>query len=234
MSWHHLARESKHIESLYGDVPPSLQQCRIHRVLLGESRDLTIVLDVTDMPPLSLWPSRWDQRCNRVVITLRVSELSSVRIKGWSAHNVADVDIRRASDERSVTLVAQGAWGSIEATGGSSDGAFQVVSVTAHRVDDAAAERARWASFVEEHLNEELAKLGMPAHVFREKSLFDHWLMHGRPLADPSGFAAEQIRGASRLYLLSLIRAYLNAGFGDPGITILSKFERRRLQSGGS
>jgi hypothetical protein len=98
------------------------------------------------------------------------------------------------------------------------------------RSKDTAAEKQRWRAFVIEYRGALMA-IGMPEQLFREKSSFDHWLMHGQHPLDPSGFAVEQIDHAKRDVLINLISAYMDAGFGSPGISILSNAELQRIST---
>jgi hypothetical protein len=93
---------------------------------------------------------------------------------------------------------------------------------------EAAKEKKRWESFITEHA-ESLRELGMPEDLFREKRAFDHWLMHGYHPLDPVGFSVEQLDPSKKEVLVGLIGAYMDAGFSDPGIAILSRDERTRL-----
>lgn len=69
----------------------------------------------------------------------------------------------------------------------------------------------------------------MPELILKEKDNFDHWLMHGHHPLDPSGFVVEQVDKPAREILVRVIRAYADAGFSDPGISILSEDERRGI-----
>jgi hypothetical protein len=96
------------------------------------------------------------------------------------------------------------------------------------RSKDAATEKRRWKTFVGQQ-QDNLRAIGMPEQIYREKAQFDHWVMHGHHPLDPSGFAIEHVDATSRKILLNLLRAYLDAGFNDPGIAILSDHEKRQL-----
>jgi len=96
------------------------------------------------------------------------------------------------------------------------------------RSGDTAKERQLWKVFVRAHFNE-LCEIGMPEHIFSNKSHFDHWLMHGRHPLDPSGFAVEDLDQTQRNRLVHLLGAYVDAGFGDPGVAIITEDERRRI-----
>ena len=71
----------------------------------------------------------------------------------------------------------------------------------------------------------------MPEQLYRERSTFDHWLMHGSHPHDPSGFIVERLDQQKRELLVGLVASYLDAGFRDPGIGFLSGEERRALAS---
>jgi hypothetical protein len=94
------------------------------------------------------------------------------------------------------------------------------------RSKDTAAEKQRWQAFVR-RCGADLNATGMPESIYREKSQIDHWLMHGQHPLDPSGFAIERMSKAERSALVRVVAAYLDAGFADPGIAVLSADEMR-------
>jgi Immunity protein 50 len=113
MIWHHLSRHSKWIDKLYGDTPPTLRTCRLSEVLITDNNAMILTLHIDQMPPEHLWPTRWDKGCNRVAIELSLSEIRAVHIEGWSANNLADVEIHRSDDGGSLVLTASESWGRI-------------------------------------------------------------------------------------------------------------------------
>jgi hypothetical protein len=116
MLWHQLSMQPQWIGNVYGDTPPALRECRLSTVGISQNNDMDLLLHVEQMPPEHLWPKRWGKKCNRVAIELVLSGIQAVCIEGWSGNNVADVEMRRADDGRSVVLIASGAWGRIMAT----------------------------------------------------------------------------------------------------------------------
>ena len=96
------------------------------------------------------------------------------------------------------------------------------------RAKDAATQGQLWKCFIREH-HQELCELGMPEQRFREKAEFDHWLMHGYHPLDPSRFSVEQIEQRKRELLIHLLSDYIDVGFADPGMSILTNEERRRI-----
>jgi hypothetical protein len=97
------------------------------------------------------------------------------------------------------------------------------------RPSEAAREKQRWKTFVSDNADK-LREVGMSEDLFREKKDFDHWLMHGYHPLDRSGFTVEQLKPEGREILVRLVAAYMDAGFSDPGIGILSSDERTRLR----
>jgi hypothetical protein len=95
------------------------------------------------------------------------------------------------------------------------------------RSKNTATERQRWQAFLRKY-GDSLSATGMPEHLYREKSGLDHWLMHGQHPMDPSRFAIEQMNTEARKALVRVIAAYFDAGFADPGITVLSADEMRQ------
>jgi|HubBroStandDraft_6_1064221.scaffolds.fasta_scaffold361650_2 hypothetical protein len=118
MMWHHLSRQPKWIDTVYGDTPPTLRTCRLSEVHFTDNNDMILTLHIDEMPPEHLWPGRWDKGYNRVALTLVLSGIHAVRIEGWSANNVANIEIRRADDGQFIVLTASGAWGCITVTCG--------------------------------------------------------------------------------------------------------------------
>lgn len=98
------------------------------------------------------------------------------------------------------------------------------------RSKDSAVEKQRWRTFVRAQTRA-LNDSGIPERVYREKSDFDHWLMHGCHPADPARFTVEQMSAEARTALVHLVAAYLDEGFKDPGIAILSAEEMRRASA---
>ncbi len=93
--------------------------------------------------------------------------------------------------------------------------------------DDTQANR-RWKAFVEAQFAV-LCDIGFPEPLFRVRSAFDHWLMHGNHPGDPSRFAFEDLGPRQREQLIQLLRAHAEAGFADPGIGILTAQERETI-----
>lgn len=93
------------------------------------------------------------------------------------------------------------------------------------RSSEDARDKQRWKSFVNDHFVA-LCDIGIPEHVFRDKSNFDHWLMHGYHPADPVGFTPKFLDPERRRRLVRLLRSYLEAGFKDPGISFVTEEER--------
>lgn len=96
------------------------------------------------------------------------------------------------------------------------------------RSKGAADENRRWRSFVGEQ-RADLNASGMPEQIYRKKTAFDHWLMHGHHPMDPAGFAVEQMSAAARQALVRLVAAYLESGLIDPGIAVLSASELKQV-----
>jgi hypothetical protein len=117
MSWHRLSTNPQVIEDLYGSAPPTLQGCWFYLLVLDEDRggSLTVGVSIKQMPEVDKWPREWWSESNRVTLGLTFARVSSVQIEGWSVDNVADVDIYRADDGRSVEVKLSGAWGYVAA-----------------------------------------------------------------------------------------------------------------------
>jgi hypothetical protein len=88
--------------------------------------------------------------------------------------------------------------------------------------------KRRWKMFVQKHFDE-LCDIGLPESVFRQKADLDHWLMHGYHPSDPSGFVVEGLDAPRRERLIRLLRAYAGAGFGDPGVAVVTADERNAI-----
>jgi Immunity protein 50 len=121
MSWHRLATNPEVIDALYGDAPPTLDGCYFSGMGLHEREggSLRVGLWIKQMPETHNWPKDWWKESNKVLVGLSISGLSAVRIEGWRVWAVASVDLRRASDGRSVDLKLSGTWGYVAATGDS-------------------------------------------------------------------------------------------------------------------
>jgi hypothetical protein len=132
MSWHHLSEQRQWIDKLYGDAPPTLRECRLTRVGINQNNGIYLMLHIKQMPLAHLWPTRWDKKCNRVAIELALWGIRAVRIEGWSACNVADVEFRRADDEQFTVLTASGSWGCITARFGS----IRIQTLDGYRAED--------------------------------------------------------------------------------------------------
>lgn len=89
-------------------------------------------------------------------------------------------------------------------------------------------DKQQWKAFVRAHFSE-LCEIGMPEHIFNDKDRFDHWLMHGSYPLDPIRFAVEDMSSDQRANLLRLLTAYADAGFGDPGVSIITAEERQSI-----
>jgi hypothetical protein len=118
MNWHRLSTNPEVIETLYGDAPPALEGCYVSSLRLDEHHggSLRVGLSIKQMPEAHNWPKDWWKESNRVHLALLFSGLSAVRIEGWRVWAVANVDLRRAGDGRSVELKLSGAWGHVAAT----------------------------------------------------------------------------------------------------------------------
>jgi hypothetical protein len=100
--------------------------------------------------------------------------------------------------------------------------------VSFRRSKEAAPEKQRWRSFLGEH-KRELNATGLPESILADKAAFDHWLMHGHHPADGAGFTIEQMHADGRQALVHVLAAYFQEGFRDPGVSVLSSEEMRRV-----
>lgn len=86
----------------------------------------------------------------------------------------------------------------------------------------------QWRHFVLEN-TALFQSIGFPLFLQDRRERFDQWLMHGYHPEDHSTFSSRDLDQGARLALLKLIELYLDAGFRDPGIMILSNDELARM-----
>jgi hypothetical protein len=99
------------------------------------------------------------------------------------------------------------------------------------RTKQQAIEAKRWREFCDRH-----AKLiqgaAVPESLMASEEMFDDLLMHGvidhHP--DPTRFNVDRLTAAQRAKFRDLVFAYFVAGYGDPGLMVLSVDDREKLR----
>lgn len=85
------------IQSIYGDLVPSLAGVDIHELRLHrDASRATIRFDLKDFPGDP--PVKWES-CNTVQLELRLIEIEDISIQSWGHNMIADLSIERISGD---------------------------------------------------------------------------------------------------------------------------------------
>ena len=94
MSWTQLLLDAMPISAVLKQTP-SLEHVRLHEIVLQQDGpDVLLRLDLREYPANP--PQKWVAgQFNTVQLTLRLGEVTDVRLSGWSRDNIVDVEIVR-------------------------------------------------------------------------------------------------------------------------------------------